>query len=69
MVDLDVSAVRMHVLKEDEMKKRTLLNEMILLLGQTKNLGLLSQVGESLRNLLETSVEESVSAIPIWRVI
>lgn len=69
VVDLDVSAVRMHVLKEDEMKKRTLLNEMILLLGQTKNLGLLSQVGESLRNLLETSVEESVSAIPIWRVI
>jgi protein phosphatase-4 regulatory subunit 3 len=60
VVDLDVSAVRMHVLKEDEMKRRSLIVEMIRLLGTTKNIGLLSQVGESLRNLLETTIEESV---------
>jgi len=58
-VELDVSAVRVHILKEDEAKRRTL--EMIYLLGHTRNLGLLSQVGDSLRTLLDTSSDEGVS--------
>jgi protein phosphatase-4 regulatory subunit 3 len=61
VVDLDVSAVRVQVLREEETKKRTLVSEMISLLGSTKNMGLLSQVGDALRNLLDTSAEEGVS--------
>ena len=60
-VELDVSAVRVHILKEDEAKRRTLVLEMIYLLGHTRNLGLLSQVGDSLRTLLDTSSDEGVS--------
>jgi len=61
-VELDVNAVRMHVLKEDEAKRRSLIIDIIALLSRTKNMGLLSQVGDSLRNLLDTSGEENVSA-------
>jgi len=60
-VELDVGAVRMHVLKEDEAKRRSLIVDIIALLSRTKNMGLLSQVGDSLRNLLDTSGEENVS--------
>lgn len=64
-VELDVNAVRMHVLKEDEAKRRSLIVDIIALLSRTKNMGLLSQVGDSLRNLLDTSGEENVSAVRI----
>lgn len=61
VVDIDVSAVRTHVLKEEEARRRTLLADIIYLLKTTKNMGLLSQVGDSLRNLLDTNMDDTVS--------
>ena len=60
-VEHDVNAVRMHVLKEEEAKRRTLLVEMINLMSTTKNMGLVSQISDSMRTLLETAIEAEVS--------
>lgn len=59
-VEHDVSIVRLHILEENEMKRRTLLVEMIGLLNRTNNLGLMTQTGDSLRTLLDTSSDDSV---------
>lgn len=64
-VEHDINMVRMHVLKEEESKRRTLIFSILDLLHTTKNLGLLSQLGDSLRLILDTSAEENVSTIPV----
>nr|XP_019014382.1 uncharacterized protein I206_00464 [Kwoniella pini CBS 10737]OCF53163.1 hypothetical protein I206_00464 [Kwoniella pini CBS 10737] len=53
-VEHDANVVRLHVFKEDEAKRRTLIMEIISLLQSTKNLGLMSQMSDTLRTLLET---------------
>ncbi len=62
-VEHDVNAVRMHVLKEEEAKRRTLIIEIIGMLGSTKNLGLLSQMSDILRTLMDTGTEGEVSRV------
>lgn len=62
VVDHDVNAVRGHVLKEEAEKKQTLIVEMVQLMTATKNLGLLSQMSDILKTLLETAPEGEVSA-------
>lgn len=60
MVDHDISLVRAHVLKEEEAKRKTLIMEMISMMcgpQGMKNLGLLSQMGDIFRNLLEPGEE------------
>ncbi|WVR03282.1 hypothetical protein IAU60_000273 [Kwoniella sp. DSM 27419] len=52
-VEHDANVVRLHVFKEDEAKRRTLVTEIIGLLHTTKNLGLISQMCDTLRTLLE----------------
>ncbi|EIW73149.1 hypothetical protein TREMEDRAFT_24823, partial [Tremella mesenterica DSM 1558] len=59
LVEHDVNGVRVHVLKEEKAKRPTLITEMISLLTSTKNLGLMSQMAESMRILLDTAPEES----------
>ncbi|WRT63528.1 uncharacterized protein IL334_000433 [Kwoniella shivajii] len=56
-VEHDSNVVRMHVLKEDEVKRRTLIMEIIGLLHSTKNLGLMSQMSDTLKTLLESPPE------------
>ncbi|KAK6905071.1 hypothetical protein I203_105890 [Kwoniella mangroviensis CBS 8507] len=56
-VEHDANVVRLHVFKEDEVKRRTLVLEIIKLLQTTKNLGLMSQMSDTLRTLLETPPE------------
>jgi protein phosphatase-4 regulatory subunit 3 len=63
VVDHDVNAVRGHVLKEEAEKKPTLIVEMVQLMTATKNLGLLSQMSDILKTLLETAPEGEVSAV------
>lgn len=60
-VEHDVNAVRMHVLREHEAKRRTLVIEINNLASTTKNLGLLSQMSDILRTLLETGMDAEVS--------
>lgn len=61
-VDHDVTAVRSHVMKEEEIKRQTLIIGMIGIMCSTKNLGLLSQLADILRTLLEMpSAEADVS--------
>ncbi len=62
-VEHDVNAVRMHVLREEEAKRRTLIMEIIGLMGTTKNLGLLSQMSDIIRTLMDTGTEGEVSKI------
>ncbi|WVQ85221.1 hypothetical protein IAT38_007386 [Cryptococcus sp. DSM 104549] len=50
----DANVVRLHVFKEEEARKKTLVQEIIGLLHTTKNLGLMSQMADTLRTLLET---------------
>nr|XP_018266504.1 uncharacterized protein I303_00479 [Kwoniella dejecticola CBS 10117]OBR88662.1 hypothetical protein I303_00479 [Kwoniella dejecticola CBS 10117] len=56
-VEHDANVVRLHVFKEEEAKRRTLVLEIINLLHSTKNLGLMSQMSDTLRTLLETPPE------------
>ncbi|WWD22828.1 hypothetical protein CI109_107322 [Kwoniella shandongensis] len=56
-VEHDANVVRMHVFKEDEAKRRTLVMEIIGLLHTTKNMGLMSQMCDTLKTLLETPPE------------
>lgn len=69
-VEHDVGAVRMHVLKEEEQHKRTLVKEMVDLLITTNDLGLKSQMTDTLRTLLEIKTDTEVSALcsglPQW---
>ena len=64
-VEHDVNAVRMHVLKEEEAKRRTLIIEIIGMLENTKNLGLLSQMSDTLRTLMDTGTEGEVRYIRV----
>ncbi|KAK4688245.1 protein phosphatase 4 regulatory subunit 3, partial [Tremellales sp. Uapishka_1] len=61
-VEHDVNAVRMHVLKEEDVRKTTLVVEIIAMLTTTTNLGLVSQMTDTLRTLLETSPENETFA-------
>jgi protein phosphatase-4 regulatory subunit 3 len=65
VVDHDVNAVRGHVLKEEADKRPTLIVEMVQLMTATKNLGLLSQMSDILKTLLETAPEGEVSAATV----
>ncbi|WWC85689.1 uncharacterized protein L201_000555 [Kwoniella dendrophila CBS 6074] len=56
-VEHDSNIVRLHVFKEDDQKRRTLIMEIISLLHSTKNLGLMSQMSDTLRTLLESPPE------------
>ncbi|KAK8844620.1 hypothetical protein IAR55_006467 [Kwoniella newhampshirensis] len=56
-VEHDANVVRLHVFKEDEMKRKTLVMEIIGLLHTTKNMGLMSQMCDTLKTLLETPPE------------
>ena len=62
-VEHDVNVVRMHILREDELQRPTLVQTIINLLTTTKNMGLLSQMGDSLRTLLDTPAEDNVSGM------
>ena len=59
-VEHDVNSVRQHIIREDEAKARSLIVEMADLLNATKNLGLLSQIGDALRAMLETASDDNV---------
>ncbi|WOO79694.1 putative protein [Vanrija pseudolonga] len=52
-VEHDVNAVRLHVLREEELTRRTLVMEIIGLLQSTHDQGLVQQTVETLRTLLE----------------
>lgn len=62
-VEHDVSAVRIHVMKEEEAKRDTLVHEIIALVHTTKNLGLLSQMIDTLRTLMDMGNEGDVSVL------
>nr|XP_019048585.1 hypothetical protein I302_02357 [Kwoniella bestiolae CBS 10118]OCF27515.1 hypothetical protein I302_02357 [Kwoniella bestiolae CBS 10118] len=62
-VEHDANVVRLHVFKEDEAKRRTLVLEIIHLLHTTKNLGLMSQMSDTLRTLMEVPPENEVSGV------
>ncbi|KAL1409675.1 Platinum sensitivity protein [Vanrija albida] len=56
-VEHDVNAVRLHVLREEELTRRTLVSEIIGLLQSTHDQGLVQQTVETLRTLLEPGPE------------
>lgn len=60
-VEHDVNAVRLHVLREEEISRRTLVLEVIGLLQSTRDQGLMQQMIESLKTLLEGGQENEVS--------
>lgn len=60
-VEHDANAARLHMLKEVEAKRRTLILEIIELLTTTKNMGLLSQMADVTKTLLEIPPEGEVS--------
>lgn len=62
-VEHDVNAVRLHVLREEEVSRRTLVLEVIKLLQNTRDQGLMQQMIESLKTLLEGGQENEVSAL------
>ncbi|ODN80464.1 hypothetical protein L202_02704 [Cryptococcus amylolentus CBS 6039] len=57
MVEHDANMVRMHVFREEEKKERTLMVEIIGLLHTTKNGGLMGQMADTLRTLLEVPAD------------
>lgn len=59
-VEHDANAVRLHALREEEMSRRTLVMEMIGLLQTTQDQGLVQQLIESLKTLLEPGAENEV---------
>jgi len=59
-VEHDVNAVRMNILKESDGKRQTLVDGMIRLMQSTKNLGLLGQMSDTTKALIET-VDSDVS--------
>ena len=60
-VELEPHAVRMHILREEDNKRRTMAVELIDLMQATTNMGLLSQLADTMRTLLETVNENEVS--------
>lgn len=66
-VEHDVNAVRIHVLREDELARRTLVFEIITLLQSTQDQGLIQQTVETLKTLLEPGAENEVSLGVIYR--
>lgn len=56
-VEHDVNAVRLHVLREEEASRRTLVLEVIGLLQKTPDQGLIQQMVETLKTLLEPGAE------------
>jgi protein phosphatase-4 regulatory subunit 3 len=54
----DVNAVRMNVMKEEEGKRKTLVMEIIDLMGQTDNLGLMSQMADGIRVMIDGGSDE-----------
>lgn len=60
-VEHDVNAVRLHVLREEELTRRTLVMEIIGLLQSTHDQGLVQQTVETLRTLLEPGPDNEVS--------
>jgi len=61
-VEHDVNGVRTHVLKEEDAKRRTLIVEIVQVLGSTQNMGLLSQMTDILRTVMDVGTEGEVSA-------
>lgn len=59
-VEHDVNAVRTHVLKEEGAGRRTLVFAIVAMMA-TKNMGLLSQMADTMRALLDTGVEGEVT--------
>lgn len=59
-VEHDVNAVRVHVLREEEMSQRTLVVEIVGLLQSTADQGLIQQMTEALKTLLEPGAEAEV---------
>jgi protein phosphatase-4 regulatory subunit 3 len=64
-VEHDVNAVRMLGLKENEANKRTLMEEIIDMLVVSRNLGLLSQMTDTMRTLLESNESEVGSRVKV----
>jgi protein phosphatase-4 regulatory subunit 3 len=60
-VEHDVNAVRVHVLREEELSRTTLVIEIIGLLQATQDQGLIQQTVETLKTLLEPGAENEVS--------
>jgi protein phosphatase 4 regulatory subunit 3 len=53
ILDHDVSAVRSHALRENEMKRKTLVIECTELLKTSRDLGIKSQIADSLKSMLD----------------
>jgi protein phosphatase-4 regulatory subunit 3 len=61
MSEHDANAVRADVLEDVGKGTRSLVTEMIEVMGSTANLGLLSQISDTFKTLLETPAESEVS--------
>lgn len=68
-VEHDVNAVRVHVLREEELSRTTLVVEIIGLLQSTQDQGLIQQTVETVKTLLEPGAENEVSLGPSQRLI
>ena len=67
-VEHDAHMVRLHILREQKASRRTLVADIIAMLGVTKNLGLLSQMIDVIRTLLDVGPDTEVSGTPgAWR--
>jgi protein phosphatase-4 regulatory subunit 3 len=61
MAEHDANAVRADVLEDVSKGTRSLVTEMIEVMGSTSNLGLLSQISDTFKTLIETPSESEVS--------
>jgi protein phosphatase-4 regulatory subunit 3 len=65
MAEHDANAVRADVLDDLSKGTRSLVTEMIEVMGTTKNLGLLSQISDTFKTLLETPAESEVGGVRV----
>lgn len=62
-VEHDVNAVRLHVLREEEASRQTLVMEIIGLLQKTQDQGLIQQMVDTMKTLLEPGAENEVGEV------
>lgn len=68
MVEHDANAVRGCVLEDAKTEKRTLVDELIQVMGGTANMGLMSQIADTFKTLLESPAETEVSDVHSYAI-
>ncbi len=66
ILEHDVSAVRSHALRENEMKRKTLVIECTDLLKTSKDMGIKSQIADSLKSMLDIGGDGAEPGLVSW---